>query len=100
MFAKIDHAAGAAEAGLELDDEVVVLLGSPRAGTPLMQADRRVGIDLPLRVLIWQDEDQVLLGYLDPHRLADAYELAGHESTLDQMAALLETLVAEASRTA
>jgi uncharacterized protein (DUF302 family) len=71
MFAKIDHAAGAAEAGLELDDEVVVLLGSPRAGTPLMQADRR-----------------------------DAYELAGHESTLDQRAALLETLVAEASRTA
>jgi hypothetical protein len=54
-----------------LDDEVVVLLGSPRAGTPLMQADRR-----------------------------DAYELAGHESTLDQRAALLETLVAEASRTA
>jgi uncharacterized protein (DUF302 family) len=100
VFAQVDHAAGAAEAGLELEDEVVLAFGNPRAGTPLMQADRRVGIELPLRMLIWRDGDEVWLGYLDPHGLAETYRLAGHEATLDQMAALLETLAAEASNAA
>lgn len=100
VFAQVDHAAGAAETGLELEDEVVVSFGSPRAGTPLMQADRRVGIELPLRMLIWRDGDQVSLGYLDPRALAETYRLAGHEATLDQMAALLEALAAEASNAA
>ena len=100
VFAQVDHAAGAAEAGLELEDEVVVLFGSPRAGTPLMQADRRVGIELPLRMLIWRDGYQVSVGYLDARALAETYRLAGHEATLDQMAALLEALAAEASNAA
>ena len=97
VFAQVDHAAGATEAELELEDELVVSFGNPRAGTPLMQADRRVGIELPLRMLIWRDGDEVWLGYLDPHVLAQTYRLDGHEATLDQMAALLETLAAEAS---
>ena len=97
VFAQVDHAAGAAEVGLELEDEVVVSFGNPRAGTSLMQADRRVGIELPLRMLIWLDGEKVWLGYLDPHALAEAYRLDGHGATLDQMAALLETIAAEAS---
>jgi uncharacterized protein (DUF302 family) len=100
LFAQVDHAAGAAEAGLELEDEVVVSFGNPRAGTPLMQAGRRIGIELPLRMLVWRDGDQVSLGCLDPHELAETYRLAGHETTLDQMAALLEALAAEASNAA
>jgi hypothetical protein len=51
-------------------------------------------------MLIWRDRDQVSLGYLDPHGLAERYRLAGHEETLGQMAALLETLAAEASHAA
>jgi uncharacterized protein (DUF302 family) len=40
--------------------------GNPKAGTPLMQADPRIGIELPLRILIWQGSDRVILGYRDP----------------------------------
>jgi uncharacterized protein (DUF302 family) len=97
VFARIDHAAGAREVGLELADEEVVVFGSPRSGTPLMQSDRRVGIELPLRILIWRDGEDVLLGYRDPRELSDAYDVGEHQPTLEQMATLLEQLVAEAA---
>lgn len=97
VFAEVDHAAGAAEVGLDLEDEVVVSFGNPQAGTPLMQADRRVGIELPLRMLVWREGDQTWLGYLDPRDLAGAYRLDRLRATLEQMAALLEALATEAS---
>jgi uncharacterized protein (DUF302 family) len=98
VFARIDHAAAAREAGLELADEEVVLFGNPRAGTPLMQSDPRVGIELPLRILVWADADGVLLGYRDPHELSEAYELGEDDrATLDQMATLLGKIVDEAA---
>jgi uncharacterized protein (DUF302 family) len=97
VFGQVDHGAGAAEAGLELEDEIVVSFGNPRTGTPLMQADRRVGIELPLRMLVWRDGDRVCLGYLDPHALGETYRLDGQDATLDQIASLLEALATEAS---
>jgi uncharacterized protein (DUF302 family) len=96
VFARIDHAAGAREVGLELADEQAVVFGNARAGTPLMQSDPRVGIELPLRMLVWSDGEGALVGYLDPRELGDRYELAAHESTLEQMAALLAALAADA----
>jgi uncharacterized protein (DUF302 family) len=92
VFARIDHAAGARDVGMELADEAVVLFGSPRSGTPLMQSDPRVGIELPLRMLVWRADDAVLVGYRDPRELTGTYEIASHQSTLEQMAALLEAL--------
>jgi uncharacterized protein (DUF302 family) len=97
VFARIDHAAGARAAGLELDDEQVVLFGSPLSGTPLMQSDRRIGIELPLRMLVWSEGEDVLVAYRDPRELADAYEVAALEGTLEKMAALLGELAAEAA---
>jgi uncharacterized protein (DUF302 family) len=97
VFARIDHAAGARAAGLELDDEQVVLFGSPRSGTPLMQSDRRIGIELPLRMLVWREGDDVLVGYRDPRELATAYEVGALEGTLEKMAALLAELAADAA---
>jgi uncharacterized protein (DUF302 family) len=97
VFARIDHAAAAREAGLELAEEEVVLFGSPRAGTPLMLSDRRIGIELPLRVLVWRDGAEVLMAYSDPRDLSDEYDVAEHRSTLEQMAKLLEELVGEAA---
>ena len=97
VFARIDHAAGAREVGMELPDEEVVLFGNPRSGTPLMQDDPEVGIELPLRILIWSSGDDVLLGYRDPRELADTYEVKAHEQTLEQMAGLLSALVSEAA---
>ena len=56
VFTRIDHGAAAEKAGLELRPTVVVVFGNPRAGTPAMQATPTIAIDLPLRMLIWQDE--------------------------------------------
>ena len=97
VFARVDHAAGAREAGLELADEEVVLFGNPRSGTPLMQSDPTIGIELPLRMLIWRDGDDVLLAYHDPRDLSAGYEVGQHDSTLEQMAKLLDELAAEAA---
>ncbi len=97
VFARVDHAAGAREVGLELADEEVVIFGNPRSGTPLMQSDPRIGIELPLRMLIWRSGEDVLLGYQDPRELSESYEVAQHESTLEQMARLLEALAGEAA---
>ena len=57
VFARVDHAAGAAEAGMQLRPTELLLVGNPRGGTPLMQAGQTTGIDLPLRALAWEDAD-------------------------------------------
>jgi uncharacterized protein (DUF302 family) len=97
LFAQIDHAGAANEAGLELAPEAVVLFGNPRAGTPLMQSDPRIGAELPLRMLVWQDGDGALLGYNDPRELAARYDVEQHGATLEAMSALLAALAADAA---
>jgi uncharacterized protein (DUF302 family) len=97
LFAEIDHAAAARRVGLELRDEAVVLFGNPRAGTPLMQTNPRIGIDLPLRVLIWDDGESTKLGFHDPRELASRYDVSQHKERLEKMADLLAEVVAEAA---
>jgi uncharacterized protein (DUF302 family) len=71
ILARIDHAAAAAKAGLELRPTEVLIFGNARAGTPLMQAAQTTGIDLPLKVLVWQDDKgETWLAYNDPSWLA------------------------------
>ena len=94
LFARIDHAAGARKADVELEPDVLLIFGNTSVGTPLMQADPRVGIELPLRMLIWQDPNGTRIGYLDPRELADRYALDGHEQTLERQAAVLTKLAA------
>jgi len=97
VFATIDHAAGAREVGLALPDETVVVFGDPRAGTPLMQKDPTVGIELPLRVLVWDERGATKVGYEDPTELADRYRLDETQERLERMRALLAELAAEAA---
>jgi uncharacterized protein (DUF302 family) len=97
LFARIDHAAAARDVGLELEDEEVVLFGNPSAGTLLMQSDRSMGIELPLRILVWREGEQTLLGHGDPRDLKEAYALSEHEEVLEQMAGVLEELIMEAA---
>ena len=94
LFARIDHATGARKANVELQPNVLLIFGNPSVGTPLMQADPRVGIELPLRMLIWQDPDGTHVGYLDPRELADRYALDGHQQTLERQTAVLTKLAA------
>jgi uncharacterized protein (DUF302 family) len=97
VFARIDHAAAASAAGLELAAEEVFLFGNPQAGTPLMQSDPRIGVELPLRMLVWEDGDGALLGYNDPRELAARYDVEPHHGTLETMSALLAALATEAA---
>jgi len=98
IFGRIDHAAHARRVNIDMLPLEVVMFGDPSAGTPLMLTDPRVGIDLPLRLLVWADgTPQSLVGYHDPRELATRYELDPHRETLDRMANLLAALAAEAA---
>ena len=77
VFARIDHAAGAARIGKSLRPNEVLIFGSPQGGTPFMECAQTVGIDLPLKMLVWEDASaQVWLGYNDPAYLAKRHEAA------------------------
>jgi uncharacterized protein (DUF302 family) len=67
VFARIDHAAGAREAGMVLRPTELLIFGNAKAGTPLMQSNQTIGIDLPLKVLAWEDAaGKVWLSYNEP----------------------------------
>jgi len=71
VLAHIDHAGAAAKAGLALAPTDLLIFGNAKGGTPLMQAQQSMGIDLPLKALVWQEQDgRTLLGYNDPAWLA------------------------------
>ena len=94
VFARIDHAAGAASVAMALRPTQLLIFGNPKAGTPLMQSNQTIGIDLPLKVLGWQDEaGKVWLSYNDPRWLARRHGL-GSETTacVVAMATLLTNL--------
>jgi uncharacterized protein (DUF302 family) len=77
VFARLDHGAGALAAGLELRPTELLLFGNARGGTPLMQSRQSIGIDLPLKILVWQDESGVTwVGYNDPDWVARRHGLA------------------------
>ncbi len=76
VFARIDHAAGAAAVGLDLRPTILLIFGNAKGGTPLMQQAQTLGIDLPLRALVWQDEGGVVrISYDDPAYLAQRHGL-------------------------
>ena len=93
VFAHIDHAAGAEMVGLSLRPTQVLIFGNPKAGTPLMQNQQTVGLDLPLRVLVWEDEaGKVWLTYRRVEPLARQHHVSGRDGAVraldDGLAAL------------
>lgn len=76
IFAKVDHAAGAKKAGESLRPTQLLIFGNPKSGTPFMKCSQTVGIDLPLKALVWEDEQgQVWLGYNDPGYIAARHDV-------------------------
>ena len=100
VFARIDHAAGAAQAGLPLRPTELLIFGSAKAGTPLMQADQAIGIDLPLKALVTQDAaGKVWLTYNDPRWLAKRHGLGVDADRIaDAIATVLAAVAAKATK--
>jgi uncharacterized protein (DUF302 family) len=97
VFARIDHAAGAADVGLSLRPTELLIFGNAKGGTPLMQSAQTMGIDLPLKALVWQDASgHTWLSYNDPSWLAKRHGL-GVEPTVGAMAATLDAMARTAT---
>jgi uncharacterized protein (DUF302 family) len=98
IFARIDHAAGAAKVGMPLAPTDLIIFGNARGGTPLMQSVQTVGIDLPLKILIWQDAAKnTWLSYNEPIWIAKRHGVAGAASTIDRLGDLLSKIAREAA---
>jgi uncharacterized protein (DUF302 family) len=95
LFAVIDQSAEARQAGLSLRDTTLVIFGSPAAGTPVMAAAPLAALDLPLKVLVWDDDGQTKVSYYSPGALAARHhlgaDLAGNLAAID---VLTDALVA------
>jgi uncharacterized protein (DUF302 family) len=77
VFARIDHAAGAAKVNKTLRPTELLIFGNPQGGTPFMECEQGVGIDLPLKALVWEDASgQAWLGYNDPAWIAQRHGVA------------------------
>jgi uncharacterized protein (DUF302 family) len=98
VFARIDHAAGASAAGLSLRPTELLIFGNAKGGTPLMQAMQTIGIDLPLKALVWQDASgETRLSWNDPAWLAARHGVSGEEAVAGRLTALLEELARSAT---
>jgi uncharacterized protein (DUF302 family) len=93
-FAVIDQRAEAVAAGLELRETVLVLFGNPAAGTPVMNQVPLSALDLPLKILVWDDDGQTRVSYVSPAALAARYSLSEALTTnLAGIAPLVDVLV-------
>jgi uncharacterized protein (DUF302 family) len=93
LFAHIDHADAARQVGLSLRPTQVLVFGNPKAGTPLMQSRQTIGLDLPLRVLVWEDEaGKAWLTYRRVEDLARRHHVAGLDEAVKGLDAGLASL--------
>jgi uncharacterized protein (DUF302 family) len=98
VFARIDHSAGAAEVGLTLRPTELIIFGNARGGTPLMQSVQTVGIDLPLKALIWQDAaGKTWISYNEPGWIAQRHGIADAQAVVNKMADLLSAISRKAA---
>ena len=90
VLARIDHAAAAQTAGLELLPTELLIFGNPKVGTALMQSQRSVGLDLPVKVLAWEEADgSVWVAYTDPGYLLARHGIADREQIRNKMSGAL-----------
>jgi uncharacterized protein (DUF302 family) len=100
LFAKVDHAAGAAAVELPLRPTQLIIFGNAKGGTPLMQAAQTSGIDLPMKALVWQDASgDTWLSYNDPEWIAKRHGLGQTvEAPIKAMSAALHALADAATK--
>jgi len=98
VAARVDHAAAAERADMKLRPSQVLIFGNPRLGTPLMQSNPTIGIDLPLKVLAWEGADgKVRLAYNDPDFLRDRHAITDRDKGFETMTNVLDSLTTAAA---
>ena len=98
VMARVNHAAGAKAAGLKLADTELLIFGNPKLGTPLMQTNRMIGLDLPMKVLAWKDDaGKVKLAYVLPATLQARHGVSGRDAVFGKMTKALAGLTAAAA---
>ncbi|MEN0040062.1 MAG: DUF302 domain-containing protein [Pseudomonadota bacterium] len=98
VFAVVDHQANAKKAGLDLPPTRLVIFGNPKIGTPIMQADRMAGVDLPVRVLIWEEGGTTKMAATAPDTFKQRYKVDAAEKPLTMMGGALGKLMAAAAQ--
>lgn len=99
VFARIDHAGGAQQIGQTLRPTELLIFGNPKLGTPLMQKDQKMGLDLPLKALVFQGEDgKTYIAYTDPVYLSKRFGVAEPAEVFQQMSGALKNFTAAAAK--
>ncbi|MGD2119456.1 MAG: DUF302 domain-containing protein [Chromatiales bacterium] len=99
VFAHVKHSAAAHKVGIELRDTELVIFGNPKVGSPLMQCQQSVALDLPQKALVWQDEQgAVWLSYNDPNYLAQRHAISGCDEVLAKISKALAGISAAATQ--
>ncbi len=98
IFARIDHAAGAAEVGSTLRSTRLIIFGHARGGTPLMQSVQTTGIDLPLKMLVWEDAaGKTWVSYDEPSWIAQRHGATGVDEVVAKLSAVLRAISSKAT---
>ena len=97
LFAVIDHTNAAEKAGLELESTILIIFGNPKVGTLLMQADQRMGIELPLKFLVTGRESGTVISYKNPESYLENYQLTERVEVIRNITKVLAGLAATAS---
>lgn len=99
VFDRINHTEGAKSAGLTLRPTEVIIFGNPKVGTPLMQCTQTAAIDLPQKMLIWEDEGgDTWMGYNDPKYLAKRHQIIGCDEVIAKIETALRSFVNAAAK--
>jgi uncharacterized protein (DUF302 family) len=92
IFCTIDQSAAAAGVGLALRPTTLIVFGNPKGGTPLMEAFPLVALELPLKVLVWEENDSVNVAYVPLSEIAARYNVTGMDARIEAMDRALDTL--------
>ena len=99
LFARVDHGAGAKRVGMALAPTQLLIFGKPKGGTALMQSRRTVGIDLPLKYLVWEDEQgRVHIGWNDPALVTARHGIADRAPVVQKLTGALKKFASEAGK--
>lgn len=93
VFCRINHAQAATDVGLDLQPEILLVFGSPKVGTPLMQERPEIGIELPLKILIWQQDNHTYVGHQDLINQLEKYQVKENQTIISDMQNFLLKLI-------